>query len=130
MVHTPWTVKLDLCDLLCGGKMKKLIIIVFVLFIANNVSANDDLVGSIFVCPGTYGSTYTFFPNNKYTEVNHTYGVMVEPVSYKYDGKVLTFIYIGVDRSTVTTKYNVTYLKNKGKLIIEHDEFTEICDEK
>lgn len=95
---------------------------------------NDDLVGSTFVCPGSYGKAFTFFPNNKFTAVinNRSVTSRITPISYSYDGEHLSITYIGVDGgSKRTSNYDVTYLKNKGKLIMKDENGNEeICDER
>jgi hypothetical protein len=97
------------------------------------VAKSNDLAGSTFVCPGSFGMIYTFFPDNKFNMVvnNSVITSRVTPISYKYDGKVLSIVYINVNGIKRTQNFDVTYLEKKGKLILKDEKGDqEICNER
>ena len=76
---------------------------------------------------------YTFFPDNKFNMVvnNSVITSRVTPISYKYDGKVLSIVYINVNGIKRTQNFDVTYLEKKGKLILKDEKGDqEICNER
>jgi hypothetical protein len=118
--------------------MKKIILVaVFMLFnlqqfaFSKSPKTNiDELVGSTFECPGTYGNIYTFFPDQKYNHSLKNIQSGVTPISYEYDGKDLSLTYIGVDGKQRTLNYEAMYLKEKRKLIMKDEQGKQqICVE-
>ncbi|MBK9130550.1 MAG: hypothetical protein IPM20_02735 [Gammaproteobacteria bacterium] len=90
----------------------------------------DDLVGSSFTCENT---TYTFFPDNKFTLVFALSNLRseVETISYAYDGKILELNYYAKGtKNPIQLKYDALYLPNKKKLILDDGSKQVICIEK
>ena len=101
---------------------------IILLLFPNSAFANNDLVGSTFVCGA---NTCTFFPDNKYTYNLHIASLrkQIKTISYSYDGTNLELHYIGVNGNNRVLRYKATYLPNKGKLILADGERQEICAE-
>jgi len=98
--------------------------------------ANDELVGSIFVCGDDIKEVFTFFPNNKYTRIvkfgnDRFIKSTTLSISYSYNGEVLTVKFYGIkDGKPKSLSYNATYLPKKGKLILDDGTSHKLCIER
>lgn len=110
--------------------IKKILAVIFsAVGITGNAFANDDLVASTFMCAA---HTYTFFPDNKYTDVLHIGSLIkkIPTIDYYYDGEQLKLRYFDVDGDKRESIFKATYLAKKGKLILTKGDDQEICTER
>ena len=98
--------------------------------------ANDELVGSTFICGDYVREIFTFFPNNKYNRIvkignDRSMITITNSISYSYNGEVLTVKYYGSkDGKPKSLSYNAMYLPKKGKLILDDGTTQKICIER
>ena len=107
---------------------KKLAIILMLLMLPIQALANDNLVASTFQCRI---ATYTFFPDTmySYTISSRSWSKEIKTLSYSYNGSELILRYVDINGRDRETRYDVTYVKSKGKLILKNERITEICVE-
>lgn len=114
-------------------KSKLLLILMFAL--SSPALANNDLVGSTFVCDDTVMTyTTTFFTQKRMHRTMQSNVINSRfdwDGTYEYDGKSLVIRYVGGNGKEAIYNYSATYLPNKRKMILvdERDNVEMICTE-